>query len=120
MERFQHTSRDGDMHLHAHMVSVNSTGGPDDDCRSLPHTEFVTLLFDSHIAAHEIAWMLRGNWDGCNGVSFISPDEEAVDVAAKLHRANWCRTGDSCPIIDSYPISQEAWEALLEELANYF
>jgi uncharacterized protein YjbI with pentapeptide repeats len=51
------------------------------------------LLFDSIAAANEIALMLNGEWDGCNGVVVANCDEIAVDTAAKLSEARWCYQG---------------------------
>jgi len=39
-----------------------------------PHKESI-LLFDSIAAASEIALMLNGQWDGCNGVIIAKCDE---------------------------------------------
>ncbi|MEH2124039.1 pentapeptide repeat-containing protein [Nostoc sp.] len=62
------------------------------------HKESV-LLFDSIAAANEIALMLNGQWDGCNGVIVASSDEVAVDTAAKLLQARWCYQGASKAVL---------------------
>ncbi|MBD2100347.1 pentapeptide repeat-containing protein [Leptolyngbya sp. FACHB-261] len=53
------------------------------------------LLFDSTVAASEVALMLGGQWDGCNGVSLGSVDKVAVDTAAALMEASWCASGEA-------------------------
>ncbi|MGJ5631173.1 hypothetical protein [Nostoc sp. CALU 1950] len=63
-----------------------------------PHKESV-LLFDSTAAASEIALMLNGEWDGCNGVIVASGDEVAVNTAAKLLEATWCYQGASKAVL---------------------
>ncbi len=51
------------------------------------------LLFDSSVAAEDIAFMLGGRWDGCNGVCVPKCDEVAVNTAASLMGASWCYSG---------------------------
>src|SRR5690242_3108912 len=58
------------------------------------------LLFDSITAANEIALMLNGQWDGCNGVNMAKCDEVAVNTAAKLLEATWCYQGTSKAVLD--------------------
>lgn len=53
------------------------------------------LLFDSALAAEDIAYMLGGQWDGCNGVVVDKCDEVAVNTAASLIGATWCCSGVS-------------------------
>ncbi|MEH1945282.1 MAG: pentapeptide repeat-containing protein [Nostoc sp.] len=57
------------------------------------------LLFDSIAAASEIALMLNGQWDGCNGVIIASGDEVAVNTAAKLLETTWCYQGASKAVL---------------------
>ena len=57
-------------------------------------TQYV-LLFDSSHAAEDVAFMLGGQWDGCNGVEFQKCDEVAVNTAASLVGAKWCYSGAS-------------------------
>ncbi|MDZ8135727.1 MAG: pentapeptide repeat-containing protein [Nostoc sp. DedQUE04] len=64
------------------------------------HKESV-LLFDSITAANEIALMLNGQWDGCNGVIITSNDEIAVNTAAKLLQATWCYQGTSKAVLNT-------------------
>ncbi|MBG1266535.1 hypothetical protein [Nostoc sp. WHI] len=40
-----------------------------------PQQKYSVLLFDSTATASEIALMLNGEWDGCNGVIVASGDE---------------------------------------------
>ncbi|MBW4687486.1 MAG: pentapeptide repeat-containing protein [Komarekiella atlantica HA4396-MV6] len=58
------------------------------------------LLFDSITAADEIALMLNGQWDGCNGVIMAKCDEVAINTAAQLLEAAWCYQGDSKAVLD--------------------
>lgn len=53
------------------------------------------LLFDSCDAAQDVAFMLGGHWDGCNGVMIYKCDEVAVNTAASLVGAKWCYQGAS-------------------------
>ena len=57
------------------------------------------LLFDSSAAAQEIAFMLRSEWDGCNGVVMSKCDRVTVDTAANLVGAKWCHSGDSFALL---------------------
>jgi uncharacterized protein YjbI with pentapeptide repeats len=63
------------------------------------HKESV-LLFDSIAAASEIALMLNGQWDGCNGLIIAKCDEVAVNTATKLLQATWCYQGASKAVLD--------------------
>ncbi|MBD2356102.1 pentapeptide repeat-containing protein [Tolypothrix sp. FACHB-123] len=67
--------------------------------RFKPHQESV-LLFDSISTANEIALMLNGKWDGCNGVIVAQCDEIAVSTAAKLLEAQWCYQGASQAVLN--------------------
>ncbi len=58
------------------------------------------LLFDSIAAASEIALMLNGQWDGCNGVIVAKCDEVAVNTASKLLAATWCYQGAANAVLD--------------------
>ncbi|MBW4569842.1 MAG: pentapeptide repeat-containing protein [Tolypothrix carrinoi HA7290-LM1] len=51
------------------------------------------LLFDSVAAASDVAFILGGQWDGCNGVVMTKCDEVAVNTAANLVDAKWCYSG---------------------------
>lgn len=57
------------------------------------------LLFDSPTAASDIAFMLSGQWDGCNGVVLPKCDEVAVNTAASLVEAEWCYVGTSLALL---------------------
>lgn len=57
------------------------------------HKKEIILLFDSIVAAHEIAMMLNTQWDGCNGVIITDCDEVAINTAAQLCEAKWCHQG---------------------------
>lgn len=57
------------------------------------------LLFDSATTASDIAFMLGGEWDGCNGIVLTSSDKVAVNTAANLVGASWCYQGDSTALL---------------------
>ncbi|MBD2431202.1 MULTISPECIES: pentapeptide repeat-containing protein [Fischerella] len=57
------------------------------------------LLFDSVAAAHEIAFMLNGEWDECNGVNLSKCDEVAINTAASLVDTSWCYQGTSVAVL---------------------
>ena len=57
------------------------------------------LLFDSITAASDIAFILKGEWDGCNGVVMSRCDEVAVSTAASLMQAAWCYQGASLALL---------------------
>ena len=58
------------------------------------------LLFDSCDAANDIAFMLNGDRDDCNGVFVDKVDEVAINTAAKLIAAKWCFPGASQAVLD--------------------
>ncbi len=58
-----------------------------------------TLLFDSCYAAEDVAFMLGGQWDKCNGVVVSVVDEVAIATAAKIVDARWCYTGKSSTLL---------------------
>lgn len=58
------------------------------------------VLFDSCEAASDIAFMVGGNFDDCNGVAVDKVDEIAIDTAANLIQAKWCYEGASQAILD--------------------
>lgn len=64
--------------------------------------EPIILLFDSCEAASEIAFMLRGEWNGYNGVAIDVDkiDEIAIDTTANLMQAKWCYQGVSQTLLD--------------------
>ena len=57
------------------------------------------LLFDSSWAGREIAFMLSGEWDDCNGVIVPKCDEIAVNTAASLVGASWCYKGAQSTVL---------------------
>ncbi|BAZ44575.1 pentapeptide repeat family protein [Chondrocystis sp. NIES-4102] len=59
-----------------------------------------TILCDSTASAQELAFMLGGEWDDCNGIVLNKNDVIAVGQAAALINANWCYVGDSMAIFD--------------------
>lgn len=64
------------------------------------------LLFDTPDAANEIAFMLGGNWDNCNGVTLAKNDEVAVKAAAELLGANWCYPGTTQAVLNRLSIEE--------------
>lgn len=57
------------------------------------------LLFDSVAAAHEVSFMLRLQWDGCNGVMLTSGfDRAALGTAVDLLGTECCLEGSSLPV----------------------
>lgn len=64
------------------------------------------LLFDECAAAKEIAFMLGGEWDGCNGVVLDKCDEVAVNTAASLLEAKWCYSGASLAFLTRLPVDE--------------
>ena len=57
------------------------------------------LLCDSIAAASDMAFMLNGEWDGCN--SFVLPkcDKVAIEAAASLLQTSWCYQNTCEPIL---------------------
>ena len=42
------------------------------------------IFFESRAIAQEVAKILQLDWDGCNSISYISPDDEAFLTAVSL------------------------------------
>ncbi len=71
----------------------------------------LTMLFSSALAAREIAYMLRGDWDGLNAVTIYQPDAVAVQNALALlklelglEEVNYCQLGECCSVLVIPPI----------------
>ena len=60
-----------------------------------------SFLFNSIKAAQDVAYALRGAWDGCNGVELLAHDHLALKLAAALCDAEYCAAGSSCHILDN-------------------
>ncbi|AFY59116.1 putative low-complexity protein [Rivularia sp. PCC 7116] len=60
------------------------------------------LLFDSPNAAADIAFMLGGDRDDCNGVVLEKVDEIAINTAANLIQAKWCYQGATQAILERF------------------
>jgi DNA-binding transcriptional ArsR family regulator len=58
------------------------------------------VLLDSITAAQEIAFQLRGTWDGFNAVEVKDLDHAALIHAAKSVESKWCEVGSSEFIFD--------------------
>lgn len=74
------------------------------------------LLFDSVQAAQEVAYMLYGQWDGCNGVIISKVDITAVQVAANLVDAKWCLSKEKCMLLIF--INKKIFVTLILDLAK--
>ncbi|MEG5195550.1 pentapeptide repeat-containing protein [Microcoleus sp. A6-C5] len=48
------------------------------------------LLCDSIAAASDMAFMLKGEWDGCNSLVLPKSDKVAIEAAASLLETSWC------------------------------
>lgn len=48
------------------------------------------LLCDSIAAASDMAFMLDGEWDGCNSLVLAKCDKVAIEAAALLLETSWC------------------------------
>lgn len=58
-----------------------------------------TFVFDSVKAAQEVAYMLRGNWDGCNSIELTNQsDKTALKLAASICSAQYCQAEKTCNI----------------------
>ena len=57
------------------------------------------LLFTSCNAARDVAFMLNGEWDGCNSVTLNKKDEVAINTAARLMESAWCYQGDKSAVL---------------------
>ena len=56
----------------------------------------IIVLFDPAVAAQSVAFMLKAKWDGCNSISIAVFDDEAIETAASLQKAEFCYFGDCC------------------------
>lgn len=71
----------------------------------------ITMLFSSVLAAREVAYMLRGDWDGLNAVTIYQPDAVAVQNALALlklelglEEVSYCQLGEDCSVLVLPPI----------------
>lgn len=64
------------------------------------------ILFDSSEAASDIAFMLGGEWDRCNGVVVHKSDQVAVNTAASLVGAKWCYSGESLAVLTKLTVDE--------------
>lgn len=64
-----------------------------------PSSNLICVLFDSVDAASDLALMLNGQWDECNGVMVSSFDAIALDTAAALVGAQWCQPGERSTLL---------------------
>ena len=71
----------------------------------------LTMLFSSAVAAREVAYMMRGDWDGLNAVTIYQPDAVAVlnalallKLELGLEEVNYCHAGEDCSVLVLPPI----------------
>ena len=71
----------------------------------------ITMLFSSALAAREVAYMMRGDWDGLNAVTIHQPDVLAIQNALALlklelglEEVNYCYAGEDCSVLVLPPI----------------
>ncbi|WP_009631123.1 hypothetical protein [Synechocystis sp. PCC 7509] len=71
----------------------------------------ITILFSSVLAAREVAYMLRGDWDGVNAVTIYQPDAVAVQNTLALlklelgqEEVNYCYAGEDCSVLVLPPL----------------
>ncbi|MBE9096957.1 pentapeptide repeat-containing protein [Tychonema sp. LEGE 07203] len=64
--------------------------------QSKPET---VLLCDSIAAASDMAFMLEGEWDGCNSLVLPKCDKVAIQTAASLLQTSWCYQNTCEPIL---------------------
>jgi uncharacterized protein YjbI with pentapeptide repeats len=57
------------------------------------------LLCDSIAAASDMAFMLNGEWDGCNSLAIPKCDKVAIEAAARLLKTSWCYQNTCEPIL---------------------
>jgi len=63
-----------------------------------PQQETV-FLFDSIAAASDMAFMLKGDWDGCNSLVLSKCDKVAIEAAASLLETSWCYQNTCEPVL---------------------
>ena len=57
------------------------------------------LLCDSIAAASDMAFMLNGEWDGCNSLVLPKGDKVAIEAAASLLETSWCYQNTCEPML---------------------
>jgi len=57
------------------------------------------LLCDSIAAASDMAFMLNGEWDGCNSLVLPKCDKVAIEAAARLLETSWCYQNTCEPVL---------------------
>lgn len=65
----------------------------------LQHKPETVLLCDSVAAASEMAFMLDGEWDGCNSLTLPKSDKVAIEAAASLLETSWCYQKAGEPVL---------------------
>jgi uncharacterized protein YjbI with pentapeptide repeats len=59
----------------------------------------IVLLCDSIAAASDMAFMLGGEWDGCNSLLLPKCDKVAIAAAASLLETSWCYQNAGEPLL---------------------
>jgi DNA-binding transcriptional ArsR family regulator len=77
-----------------------SVEGIQPDIYAPPDGAIKYVLFDSVLAAQEVACSLQAQWDGSNGLEIADLDYAALVVSADLVEAQWCEVGRSERIAD--------------------
>ena len=72
----------------------------------LQRQQQTVVLFDSVAGAADVAFMLNGEWDECNGVIMTTCDEVAVNTAANLVGCSWCYQSDREAVLISLPVDE--------------
>lgn len=76
----------------------------------IPRLNRSTILFSSSLVAREVAYVLRGEWDGVNAVILHQPDFTAINTTVKLlelqlgQKIEFCRNQESCCFRDDRQI----------------
>jgi len=65
----------------------------------LPPKPETVLLCDSIAAASDMAFMLNGEWDGCNSLVLPKSDKVAIEAAASLLETSWCYQNTCEPVL---------------------
>ncbi len=64
------------------------------------------LLCDSIAAASDMAFMLNGDWDGCNSLVLPKSDKVAIEAAASLVETSWCYQNACETILIRLPVDE--------------
>ncbi|WP_262562582.1 MobF family relaxase [Acaryochloris sp. CCMEE 5410] len=85
-----HTSRDGDMQLHTHMLIMNGTQGPDGQWRSLSHEKLAQAKWIGSFYRQKLAEKVQRGYriyQTKDAFELVGYDRSDVEVFSKRHRA---------------------------------